>query len=172
MKLHTIRCNTDFTLQRKQFDGRPHLVVPVVLMVEGVHHAMQSEPLFYSAEVLSDIPDKWNDTASLVFHPLDENGNPISANSVVIHENKVIGRLFNTTYDHPSLKSEAWIDEEKAREHNPEFIEALERGDRIEVSTGVFVESDNKKGSWNGEDYDGEVLRHIKTIGFSQLLYY
>ena len=106
MKLHTIRVNADFTLQRKQFDGRPHLVVPVVLMVEGVHCAMNSEPLFYSNEVLSDIPQKWNDTATLVLHPLDDNGNPVSANSVVIHENKVIGRLFNTSFEHPALKSD------------------------------------------------------------------
>lgn len=138
MKLHTIRCNADFTLQRKQFDGRPHLVVPLVLMVEGVHQAMNSEPLFYSREVLSHIPDKWNDTASLVFHPLDSNGNPISANSIEVHENKVIGRLFNTVFEHPALKSEAWIDEEKAREHNPEFIEALENGERIDVPIFLF----------------------------------
>ncbi len=158
MKLHTFRVNADFILQRKQFDGRSHLVVPAVLMVEGVHHAMNSQPLYYSAAVLSHIPEIFNDTASLVEHPVDSNGNPISANSVVVHENQVIGRLFNTHFEHPALKSEIWIDEEKAKVNNPEFIEALERGDRIDVSTGVFVLSNDTKGTWNGEDYEGEVI--------------
>lgn len=125
-KLVTLTRSADFTILRKQFDGRSHLVVPVTILVEGVHVGMSAERIFYSSEVLSHIPQKWDDTATLEDHPLDENGNAVSANSVSVQESKVIGRLYNSHFDNNGLKCEIWIDENKAKAVSPDFMQALE----------------------------------------------
>ncbi len=153
-RLLTLRCNADFAIQRKQFGDRPHIVAPVTILVEGVHIPMSGERLYYPLDVLSHVPQKWDDTATLEFHPVDQEGNPVSANSVTVQEEKVIGRLFNTRFESPALKSEIWIDEEKAKAVSPHFVEALENGENIEVSTGVFLDTEEVAGTWNGEDYD------------------
>lgn len=130
------------------------MVVPVTILVEGVHFAGNADvPYLYPEEALSMFPEIWNDTAALINHP-----KTLTANVIETHESEVIGRLWNTKYD-KGLKPEIWIDEERLKEKNPDLHSRIDKGDEIEVSTGVWLELEEKKGTWNGEEYGAEVVR-------------
>ncbi|KKN36245.1 hypothetical protein LCGC14_0775350 [marine sediment metagenome] len=63
-------------VRRDTFEGRPHLIVPVVILTEGVHHGSGGR-ILYTAEEMSKFPDAWNGRPIPVFHPT-ENGEPVS----------------------------------------------------------------------------------------------
>ena len=151
----SLRTLSSYTTQRKNFEGRPHIVAPVVLIVEGIHNG-----LYYSDSELSQFPNAWNGVPVPIFHPMDGD-NPISCNSPEVIEQNNIGRLFNVTHETGKLKGELWIDEAKARQLAPEVLAALLSGRILEVSTGLFSDTDEVSGIWNGEAYSG-VARNIR----------
>jgi len=70
-----IRSHMSNLIREELFEGKKHFVVPVILMVEGVHNG-----IFYSAEELGKFPDAWNGEPIPVYHP-KQDGKPVSANS-------------------------------------------------------------------------------------------
>jgi hypothetical protein len=153
-KLYTLKSKPAYEAAKKTFNGRTHFVLPITLLVEGVHHAGNAEvPYYYPADALSFLPEVWADTCVLINHPKE-----ITANTVNVHEREVLGRLFEPGYDN-GLKSELWLDEERLKEKDPELHTRIENGEEIEVSTGVYLELLEEKGTWNGEEYGAKVLR-------------
>jgi len=144
--------NMSALVRQEVFEGRPHLVAPVVLICEGVHNE-----LMYSAEELAKFPDAWNGETVPVYHPIDVHGNQISVGDPKVIEEYGVGRLFNVNWDEASkkLKGEVWVDIEKAKAltNGQRVLELLEAGEVIEVSTGLFVELIKSPGTWNGEEY-------------------
>lgn len=148
----TLRVNADSALARKaMLEGAEHYVVPVVMMVEGVHNG-SGGPIFYSNEVLSHHPEAWNSKPIVVYHP-ELHGKSVSASDPVILSNRKIGVLLNTTFEDGKLKSEAWINIEKARAVDERVIQAIENGQMMEVSTGITGAITESDGIWNGETY-------------------
>lgn len=142
----------DYQLRREVFEGKAHIVVPVVMMVEGVHNG-SAGPLYHTSEELAKFPNAWNGIPVVVNHPEIE-GMPVSANEPeILQSNQVVGRVFNTRFENGKLKGEAWIDEEKIKIVSPETYEILLQGRPLEVSVGVFSDEEPVQGEWNGEIY-------------------
>lgn len=150
-----LRCLMSKLIRRENLESRSHLVIPTILITEGVHNRV-----LYTAEELAKFPEAWNGRPVPLYHP-EARGRPISANSPDVLEASVLGQLFNCEYEpaeegsHPArLKAEVWLDEEKAERLAPEVLKKLEDGENIEVSTGLFTEDEALKGNWNGEAYE------------------
>jgi len=140
------------------FMGREYLVVPVVALVEGVIQGMNAPvPEFAPAAAFGKFPEGWNGRPVLLNHPVDPDGNPISANSVDVAENRVFGAMFNTRLEDKKLKTEAWIDIERIQAMGGKEAATLERirnGQTIEVSVGAFIEAVETSGVHNNKQYN------------------
>jgi hypothetical protein len=139
-------------------DGRQWLVVPAVMLTVGVHNGSEG-PLFYSAEEMGKNPVVWNHKPVVVYHPT-LNGLGISACDPVVVESQRVGMLFNTGFD-SKLKTEVWLDEEKTKKVDNRILDAINTGQMMEVSTGLFHDPDPRPGEWNGKKYTA-VVRNIQ----------
>ncbi len=146
-------------IKRKKFDGKEYLVVPTVLMAEGVHNN-----ILYPAEELSKVPDAWNGRPVVVYHP-QINGQHVTANDPTMWEKRKVGFVFNAKWDDAlkKLMADCYVDPEKAEEVEPKVLKALNDGHNLEVSTGLFTEDEMKANAgdatdtwpkWNEEAYN------------------
>ena len=158
--MERIKANIDGQVRTQVFDGRAHLVLPVVLMVEGVHTGSSGVPTYYSPGELMASVHLWNGVAVPVYHPQNEWGESISANQPDVIEECVVGRLFNVRFDENGnkLKGEIYLDPEKTRRISAELLEAIRGNVNIEVSTGLYSDEDHESGDWNGEHYDARAI--------------
>lgn len=158
--MENITANIDGQVRTQTFDGRAHLVMPVVLMVEGVHTGSSGRPTYYSPEELMASVNLWNGVVVPVFHPQNEQGENISANQPDVIEECVVGRLFNVRFDvkENKLRGEIYLDTEKARRISAELLEAIQSNENIEVSTGLYFDDNSESGDWNGEHYEVRAL--------------
>lgn len=146
---------TGANVRHEQYDGRDHLVVPVVAIVEGV----LNEALVLEEE-FGRYPEAWNGRPVPVLHP-EQNGEFVSANHPDILQN-AIGLLFNVGAGDGKLRGEIWIDTQKAEKRgHGELLRALEAGQIIEVSTGYFADGEPAEGEFNGVPYK-EIHRNIR----------
>ena len=146
-------------VEMKVFQGRDHLVVPVVMMVEGVVHAVNSpRPELALAEEFGRMPKAWDGRPVVGGHPT-RHGEHISANDPVTLEQNAFGVLFNTKLKGDRLFSEAWIDPSKAVASGfigESAIERIHSGEEIlEVSVGVFCVSEDAEGIFAGKKFKG-----------------
>jgi len=132
-------------------EGRDYLVVPCVMLTEGVHNGSLG-PLYYPEEELAKTPVSWNAKPVVVYHP-QLNGQAITACDPDIFDKQKIGVLMNTKWDDGKLKTECWIEEDKANEVDDRVLNAIEEGTMMEVSTGLFTDNEATEGEWNGEAY-------------------
>lgn len=149
-------------LKSATFEGREHLVVPVVALVEGVIHPVNSTaPELVLAEEFAKVPDGWNGEPVLWDHP-QLNGRRVPANEPIVLERMAFGRLFHTKIRNNKLATEAWLDLEKAEELEDaqRVLKRLRADETVEVSVGVFVETEDRSGEHGGRKYQG-VWRHI-----------
>lgn len=150
--------------RRTTFQGRTHLVAPVVLMTEGVHHGSVGR-ILYTAQELSRMPMTWHGRPVPIMHPTDNNGMPRSCNDPDVLEAQSVGRVFNVQWESANrrLTGEIWIDEQKAREvcnrmGLPDVINMIQQNQPVEVSTGLFPERNGQGGVWNGQEYDATAV--------------
>lgn len=137
-------------------NGKQRLVVPAVMLVEGVH-AGSGGPYFYPKEELGKNPQTCNHRPVVLYHPSMEDG---SACQPSVLEAQGVGDVYNSAYD-GRLKTEAWLDEDKLRRLDSRVTDAIDAGKMVEVSTGIFHDLDKKEGDWNGEKYIG-IVRNIQ----------
>jgi hypothetical protein len=148
-----IRNTVTAQTRNEKLDNRDYLVIPCVMIVEGVHNGSQG-PLFYSQNELSKFVCCWNMKPALLRHPdSDESGTNID-----ILKNQGVGILMNTEFDSGKLKTEIWLDVDKANQLDSRIVERIENGEIIEVSTGLFTELDAVAGVWNNEQYVSSAL--------------
>lgn len=146
----------DGVTRHETLEGRDHLVVPVVMIREGVLNGA-----LLTREEFGAFPAAWDGRPVPVLHP-EDSGEPISANSPRVLE-RTIGKLFQTHVEGDKLKAEAWIDVQKAQAlgFGP-MLETLEAGTPgMEVSTGYFSDSEPAEGEFNGRPYT-EIHRNIR----------
>ncbi len=156
--LETYALLQDNTLMRtKILEGRKHLVLPVVMMVEGVHNGSHGR-LLHLAEDLGKFPGSWDGIPVMVGHP-QKDGQNISANSPDVIERSV-GRVYNTQMVGGKLKAEVWVDEQKIQSISPEAMEYIRKGSPLEVSVGVFTDEQSENGDWKGEAYVAVAKNH------------
>ena len=147
-----------FTKKYKDHKGKRHLVVPVVMMTEGVH-AGSHGPLYHSALEFGKYSASWNGIPVVVTHP-KKDGSFISANSPEVIDNQAVGAIYNTHTEDGKLKAEAWLDEDKLMRVSPVAAAYIKEGKQLEVSIGVFTDDDFVNGEWNGEAYSAVARNH------------
>jgi hypothetical protein len=145
---------TDKALVRNEIlEGREYLVVPMVMLTEGVHRGSNGAML-YPADELGKTPCVWNMKPLVVNHP-ENNGEGLSACDPVVAEKYKVGLIMNTEFDDRNrLKAEAWLEVERANKVDPRIMAAVENQRMMELSTGVFVDKDFVEGEFNGKHYD------------------
>lgn len=141
----------NYKIRNVTFEGKEHIVVPVIMMTEGVHCG-SGGAVFHSMEELGHFPEAWNGIPVCIFHP-KAGESYISANSPEVIESQTVGRIFNTFVDGLKLKAECWIDVNKITEISPLAYQYIKEMRPLEVSVGVFTDDEQVTGTWNGETY-------------------
>ena len=130
--------------------GKPHLVVPVVMIAEGVMNGA-----LYRSEVMEVGYGAWNGKPTVYRHP-ERGGLPVSANEPSVYEEETLGTLFSTKVESQKLKAEMYLDVERIEAFGGEKAETLTRlqsGDPVEVSTGFWAVEIQQGGTFGGTDY-------------------
>jgi hypothetical protein len=130
---------------------KAHLVVPVVMMVEGVHNGNLG-PVFHSAAELGKYTEAWNGIPVVVYHP-EEDGIAISANKPEVIDAVNVGKVYNSKIEDNKLKAEIWFDEDKLNKVSANTLNDVNESKEIEVSLGMFADYEKEEGEWNGEKY-------------------
>jgi Uncharacterized protein conserved in bacteria (DUF2213) len=140
-------------------EGRPHLVVPVVMGVVGVWDGSRG-PLMYTADDLRSSVPLWNGKPVCVFHPSMETD--YSAGHPQVFNRQRVGTVFNARFDSSAkaLKAEAWLDPDRLRRVDPAVLSAVQAGRVMEVSTGLFTENESAQGNYKGSQYIAIARNH------------
>lgn len=141
----------NYEIRREQRNGREYMVVPVVMMVPGVH-AGSDGPVLHEERFLSQNVSMWDGTPVTVHHP-QRGGNYVSVDTPGIREQYQVGELHNPVYRN-GLRAEAHIDVQKITAISPEALTSITKGEPLDVSVGVFTHSIEVTGDWNGETYE------------------
>jgi len=147
---HRVVCNLkpkDMRLDNLQ--GKEYLVVPMVMMLEGVHNGSEG-PYYYPASEIKKRPVMWNSKPIVVYHP-----NEPSACSPLVLNTRGIGVIMNTKWSKDKLSAEAWLDKDRVELIDDRISDAVTNEEMLEVSTGLFADSDETPGVWNDEEYQG-----------------
>lgn len=147
-----------YTVRRETRNGTNYLVVPVVMMVEGVHSGSHG-PILHLAEELGRIPESWNGMPVTIGHP-QVNGQYVSANSPDVLQDWAVGTIFNTHMDGDALKAEAWIVETQIQALSQETLIKINNGEIIEVSVGVYSDEEHVEGIHHNESYVAIARNH------------
>lgn len=137
------------------FEGREHVVLPVVALVEGVIHASNApDPEFVAASEFEKTALSWNGRPVVYDHPTNKAGEKVSANDPKVLAKHRIGTIFNARVEKGKLLMDAWIDPVLAKERGAEeLLNRAAAGETLEVSVGTFVDTFSKKGTHNGRAY-------------------
>lgn len=163
----SMRTRTNITLniggggkrhRRDTLEGRPHIVVPCTMLVEGVING-SGGPLFYPKEENGKNPSRWNNMPIVVYHPMTPDGKPKSAREPAVINSRGIGRLLNTQHD-DALRTECWFDEERTRSIDQRVYTAITNDIQMEVSTGLGLEVEETPGTYNEIAYNGIARDH------------
>lgn len=139
-------------VRRETRGGREWLVVPTVAIVEGV---LNGE--FVPGEEINLSIPSWNGRPVVIGHPEDDAGEFLSANAIDIWDQVGVGRLFNVSFADQRMRGEIWIDVERAENMGGAAAEALRRfeaGEPVEVSTAYWRLPQDRRGTFNGNDYE------------------
>lgn len=138
-------------------EDRVHTVVPMVMLVEGVHNG-SGGPVFYTADELSKTPAIWNQKPIVDYHPEDG-----SACDQIFVNSRKVGVIMNAAWDAKGkrLTAEAWLEKDRADKIDNRIFRAIEKNEMMEVSTGLFVDLERAPGKWGEEEFVGTV-RNIR----------
>lgn len=152
-----MKLNADASgIRTETLRSQEHLVVPAVLLVEGVIQGMLADtPELALAGEFGANPATWNGRPVSVMHP-QRNEEPVAAGSPDIWESVIVGFLFNSRLNGTSLESELWLNKTWCEDSGfSNILQVLEDGGEMEVSTGLFSQVVDVVGVWNGKKYKG-----------------
>jgi len=141
-----------YTPVKKYVRNKEYYIVPVVMMVEGVHNG-SAGAVYHSADELEKSVPAWEGMPLTLHHPSNENGNFVSAHSEEIMTNWSIGYVSDTEMKGNKLVAKAYVDIQKLTAMSFTTMENIRNGKIMEVSVGVFTEDEEVAGEWNGENY-------------------
>ncbi|MCB9172784.1 MAG: DUF2213 domain-containing protein [Ardenticatenales bacterium] len=147
------RTGIEANARYESLQGRRYLVAPMVAVVAGVLNGQLLHP-----DQLSNFVQAWNGRPLVVYHPQDESGGYVSANSPQILESYGVGFFFNASFSEGRMRGEAWLDVARIEALGGEALQALQRvqrGEVIEVSTAYFCHVQDTRGEYNGKPYTG-----------------
>lgn len=154
----TVAASSGYTARTEVYNGREHLVVPVVALVEGVIHALSNKasgPEFVPASVYQKNIERWEGKPIYEGHPL-LNGRPVRGDNATMRAGKSIGEVRNAAIVNEQLGMEAWLDVAVSKLKAPELLARARAGEPIEISVGVLVDAIVANGEYNGRGYGGQ----------------
>lgn len=146
-------------VRNETLEGRPYLAVPMVMIKEGVLNGSDG-PILYTSEELAKVPQVWNTKPVVVQHPT-LNGKSLSACDPDVLEKYRVGMIMNTSWDGQRLKAEAWLEPSRLEAVDSRVLNAVQKGEMMEVSTGLFSEIEPNPGVFKGRHYKG-VVRNLR----------
>jgi hypothetical protein len=160
MPIELLTQNISAKSRHEELEGEDYLVVPMVMLTEGVHRGNNGS-LYYPAKELRKTPEHWNHKPIVIYHPT-KNGSAVSACSQDVLNNRKVGLILNTKWDGKAkkLRAEAWLKTNRLQEVDARVMQAIEQNKMMEVSTGVFTDHDPTSGEWNGEEYDAIAVNY------------
>lgn len=152
--------NNSYKIRTEMYAGTEHLVVPATMMLQGVHVG-SGGPMLHLSEELGKYPETWNGIPVVVSHPMNADGQYISANSPEVLDSEIVGRVFHTRMDGEKLKSEVWLNVDRLSEISPEALAAIQDQEPLDVSVGVISDLENLPGMFEGEEYNS-IARNVR----------
>lgn len=146
----------DVQVRRETLNGVEHLVVPAVLLREGVFQCANCEsPEFYAADEFAKVAAAWNGRPVTLNHPKKGDVFVSAASDPQGWEDWRIGTVFNAARDEDRLKAELWIDLGKLTKGSDaeETAKALENGAQLDVSVAAWHDAVPQRGSYDGKQY-------------------
>ena len=148
----------DYEIREETINHIDYLIVPVVMMVEGVHNGSKG-PMLHKSSELAKSATAWNGMPVVIHHPQDGEGNYISANSPDVI-NYAVGKVFNARMDGDKLRADVYLEEQKLLAMSPEAHQSIKEKKPLDVSVGVFSSEVIQEGEWNGETYKAIATNH------------
>jgi len=148
-------------------DGYSYLVVPVVMLVEGVHNGSAgavlhvSEEMRKAAKLFEGIPVTFG-------HP-EIDGVFVSVNVAGIKEKYQVGNVYNVKFEDNKLRGEIYLNKSLLQNKFQRLLQALLNKEKIEVSVGVFTDDIDEEGFFNNERYE-KIARNYKPDHLAILL--
>ncbi len=157
---NTSQINT--TATAKVIGGVAYQVYPVIMLVEGVHHGLGSDPVYYPPKVLEASTNHWNNMPVTIHHPVDASGAHVMCNTDgTIRMEWEVGKVANVKWNGGKLKADLMINVTQVNSKQPELLQFLQNGGMLEVSTGLLATDDGTAGTWNGEDFSATITEII-----------
>jgi hypothetical protein len=151
--LHLLRATG--SPRSEMVDGRVHLVVPCVALMETVVHAVNSKiPEMVPLETLKKAADSWEGKPVLLGHPMIE-GKQVPASTPGVFESVGLGVIRNPRVEGNKLHMDAWMDPVLVEKiGGTQFLESIRAGkDHIEVSVGAYVHAEDGEGEFGGKKF-------------------
>jgi len=121
------------------------------MLAEGVWPGNKGSVLYEEVDLASSAT-AWNHKPLVVYHP-KKNGEFSSACEPFVLNTRKVGLILNTRYD-DKLRTECWFDVLRTKSVDERVLTALEKGQPIECSTGLYNDEENKSGTWkDGKQY-------------------
>lgn len=151
----------EYTTRNSSLKGQDYLVVPVVMIVEGVLNRIR-----YAKDDMWESASLWNGVPLVLNHPEDG----FSANRREILEDFGLGQVLNTRYDEflvsenegrykGRLSAEAWFNIEETKRLAPDLYGRLISKDQVEVSTGLIIDVAYADNSY----YEGNLFEYLSS---------
>lgn len=155
----TLTCNLEARhYERKKLHGRSYLVVPGVIIKEGVWTG-NNGPILYTDTENRKSTSLWDHKPSTIFHP-KLNGKPVTACNEKVLERQSVGFVLNTRNKNKALGTKFWLEEKKLKKVDPQTYQNILDGKKIEVSTGLKMTLVLESGVWNGKKYIGRATEY------------
>lgn len=157
------------THRRQMLEGRPHLVVDVAMIPhDGIMNGSEGAYLYPREENLKSVND-WNHVPIMNWHP-EKNGTFCTGRTPEFINSRKLGVMLQATPgDSQAMRSEAWFDEERTKEINPEIYDNIINNRPMEGSTGLTFEVDEISGIKDGTKYIG-IARNYKPDHYAVLI--
>ncbi len=159
MELGFITSNLNSAARRETLQGRSFLVADATILREGVLNGSEGALFYPNAEIKRN-PQDWNGMPILRYHP-DKNGGIPSGRTPQVFDKQGMGWVFDakiTDDEAGKLGVQLWFDEERVRKMDPDIHGKLQRGEKIELSTGLFTDNEPAQ---NGANHNGSSYVYI-----------
>jgi hypothetical protein len=138
-------------MKTKTKNNRQYLVSDVVMMVPGIRNGSDG-PVFYPGDVLKANTEQWNGQPITVRHPRGPEGVYISAHTEGV---AIVGHMEAVKYTKGALQGTAWVDVEALRRVDPDLLANLLNDKILEVSIGIYADTDGVPGEFAGRGFTG-----------------
>ena len=135
-------------VRRENRNGKPVLIAPATLIVSGVLEGSQGK-IFYSPSEVCSTANAWAGVPLTLDHPAI-NGQAVSADHPAVRDTW-LGLVENPECNQGKLTADAVFDVTTCNRHG--LLAALERGQPIELSTGLYLERQPFRGNFRGREF-------------------